>query len=181
MKIAIVSGSARPARQSHYVALEIMKRLEQLDEVELMLLDPRERPLPVLEYIYARHPSPTPAMIWWKEKIDAADAYLWVTPEHNSSFSGAIKNALDYFYEEYAGKPMGIVAVSSGAMGGINAVHALQPVCLRIGGILMPNFMITPKVKTLFDETGRLTDEAYAQRLEKFLHQFVEFSKKHSK
>lgn len=181
MKIAIVSGSARPQRQSHKVALEIERRLKGKEGIEPFLLDVREHPLPLLEYIYSSHPSPTSAMHWWKEKIDQADAYIWVSPEHNSSFSGAIKNALDYFYEEYGGKPMSIVTVSAGAMGGVNAANALQHVCLRLGGILLPNFMITPKVKSVFNDNGELVDEAYAGRLDKFLQQFISFCHKHHK
>jgi NAD(P)H-dependent FMN reductase len=36
-----------------------------------------------------------------QSKINDAEGYLAVTPEYNVSTSGAMKNTLDYFLEEY--------------------------------------------------------------------------------
>ena len=147
-----------------------------MENREPLLLDVKEKALPLLEAIYQNHPSPTENMHWWKQQLDQAEALLLVTPEHNASYSGALKNTLDYFYDEYKGKPMAIIAVSSGVLGGVNAAVALQHFCLKVGGLLMPNYLITPKVSTLFTD-DRLTDPAYQERLDKFLKQFMEFSK----
>ena len=181
MKIIIISGSARPNRQSHKIALEVLKRLEALENIQPALLDVREKPLPLLESIYRNHPNPTENMHHWKKELDQADAFLIVSPEHNGSYSGALKNTLDHFFEEYSNKPMGIIAVSAGALGGINAAMALQHFCLKVGGLLMPAFLITPKVQSLFDADGILIDESYSKRLDKFLHQFIEFSQRMNK
>jgi len=181
MKIIIISGSARPNRQSHKIALEVLKRLEALENIQPALLDVREKPLPLLESIYRNHPNPTENMHHWKKELDQADAFLIVSPEHNGSYSGALKNTLDHFFEEYSNKPMGIIAVSAGALGGINAAMALQHFCLKVGGLLMPAFLLTPKVQSLFDADGILIDESYTKRLDKFLHQFIEFSQRMNK
>ena len=181
MKIIIISGSARPNRQSHKIALEVLKRLEALENIQPALLDVREKPLPLLESIYRNHPNPTENMHHWKKELDQADAFLIVSPEHNGSYSGALKNTLDHFFEEYSNKPMGIIAVSAGALGGINAAMALQHFCLKVGGLLMPAFLLTPKVQSLFDADGILIDESYTKRLDKFLHQFIEFSQRLNK
>ncbi|GAB2674940.1 hypothetical protein GCM10027036_30700 [Flavihumibacter cheonanensis] len=181
MKIIIISGSARPNRQSHKIALEVLKRLEPLENIQPALLDVREKPLPLLESIYRNHPNPTENMHHWKKEFDQADAFIIVSPEHNGSYSGALKNTLDHFFEEYNNKPMGIIAVSAGALGGTNAAMALQHFCLKVGGLLMPAFLITPKVQSLFDADGILIDESYSKRLDKFLHQFIEFSQRMNK
>ncbi len=178
MKIVLISGSARPKRQSHKIAMEAFNRLGAMDNIQTSLLDVREKALPLLESIYRTHPAPTDNMHHWKKELDQADAILLVSPEHNGSYSGALKNSLDYFFEEYSDKPMGIITVSAGALGGINAAMALQHFCLKVGGYLMPSFLITPKVQSLFDEEGNLIDEAYSRRLDKFLLQFIDFSKK---
>lgn len=181
MKVTIISGSARPNRQSHKIALEVLKRLEASENIQPTILDVREKPLPLLESIYRNHPAPTENMHHWKKELDQADAFLIVSPEHNGSYSGALKNTLDHFYEEYNSKPMGIIAVSAGALGGINAAMALQHFCLKVGGYLLPAFLLTPKVQSLFDPEGSLIDESYSKRLDKFLHQFIEFSQRLSK
>lgn len=181
MKVTIISGSARPNRQSHKIALEVLMRLEDIENIQPSLLDVRENPLPLLESIYRNHPAPTENMHYWKKELDQADAFLIVSPEHNGSYSGALKNTLDHFYEEYNSKPMGIIAVSAGALGGINAAMALQHFCLKVGGYLLPAFLLTPKVQSLFDPEGSLIDESYSKRLDKFLHQFIEFSQRMNK
>lgn len=179
MKIAVISGSMRPKRQSHKIAVEIVKRLKEQNDIEPILLDIKEKPLPLLESTYKSHPSPTDNMHWWKEQLDQAHGIIIVSPEYNSSFSGPLKNTLDYFFEEYKGKPMAIATASSGVLGGIHAAHALQQFCLKVGGILQPAFLIGPKVQTLFDESGQLTDETYATKLNKFLTDFASFCQKH--
>ena len=52
----------------------------------------------------------------WSRKIDAAAAFVFVTPQYNWGYPAALKNALDHLYKEWAGKPA--VIVSYGARGG---------------------------------------------------------------
>jgi NAD(P)H-dependent FMN reductase len=74
--------------------------------------------------------------IAWAERVAAADAFLFVTPEYNYSYSPALKNALDYLHYEWAGKPVGLVSYG-GLAGGTRGVAALQPVlsALRMSGV----------------------------------------------
>jgi FMN reductase len=41
-----------------------------------------------------------------------ADAFILASPDYHGSMSGALKNFLDYFYEEFAGKVFGYVVAS---------------------------------------------------------------------
>jgi NAD(P)H-dependent FMN reductase len=107
--------------------------------------------------------------------LDQTEAFVVVSPEHNGSFPGALKNSMDYFFNEYAHKVFGIVGVSSGMLGGIGAVKSLQQYILRLKGIVLPEFLITPHVGKLFDG-GQLHDSGYAERIEKFLDAFLNFS-----
>lgn len=43
--------------------------------------------------------------------------------------------------------------------------------------ILLPSFLITPKVQSLFKD-GKLTDEGYAKRLDGFLAEYAWLAKK---
>lgn len=40
----------------------------------------------------------------WAAKVAEFDGYIFVTPEHNHSTSGVLKNALDYVYREWNNK-----------------------------------------------------------------------------
>src|SRR5471032_406183 len=58
----------------------------------------------------------------FKQKIEAANGLLFVTPEYNRSIPGVLKNALDWGSRPYgenawAGKPAGVLGVSVGAIG----------------------------------------------------------------
>src|SRR5437016_10980619 len=74
----------------------------------------------------------TPAQ-WtaFRQRVKAADAVLFVTPEYNRSVPAALKNALDvgsrpYGQSVWDGKPGAVVSVSPGAVGGFGANHHLR-------------------------------------------------------
>jgi FMN reductase len=46
------------------------------------------------------------------EAIAWADAVILASPDYHGSMSGALKNFLDYFYEEFAGKVFGYIVAS---------------------------------------------------------------------
>ena len=64
-----------------------------------------------------------PHTLAWKADIDAADAIIIVTPEYNGFFPAPLKNAVDYLYAEWEGKPLALVGYGFG--GGQRATTAL--------------------------------------------------------
>src|SRR5204862_5413477 len=67
----------------------------------------------------------------FRERVRAADAVLFVTPEYNRSVPGVLKNAIDvgsrpYGKSVWTGKPGAVVSVSPGALGGFGANHNLR-------------------------------------------------------
>ena len=65
---------------------------------------------------------PRRAIVEFKQRIAAADAVLFVTPEYNRSMPGALKNAIDaasrpYGKSAWDGKPGAVISVSLGALG----------------------------------------------------------------
>jgi NAD(P)H-dependent FMN reductase len=55
----------------------------------------------------------------WSEKIASFQGYIFVIPEYNYGLAGGTKNAIDYLYNEWPGKPVAIV--SYGTKGGSRA------------------------------------------------------------
>jgi NAD(P)H-dependent FMN reductase len=58
--------------------------------------------------------------------VQQYDAFIFVTPQYNWSIPASLKNALDYLFHEWAGKPAGIV--SYGSKGGVKAAEHLRSV-----------------------------------------------------
>ena len=57
----------------------------------------------------------------WSARVDAADAFVFVTPEYNYGVPAALKNAIDYLNTEWAYKPVGFVSY-----GGIFAGYPIR-------------------------------------------------------
>ena len=101
----------------------------------------------------------------FKAKIKAADALLIVTPEHNFSVPGMLKNAIDWASRpprdnSFAGKPVAIMSASTGMLGGSRAQYHLRQMCvfLDMHPVNKPEVFVTFAGQK-FDEEGRLTDE----------------------
>lgn len=126
IKIAIIVGSTRPGRKADSVARWVhdiaVKRANAAFEIvdikdyNLPLLD---EPVPPSQGKYSQPHTKT-----WAAKIAAFDAYVFVTPEYNHGISGALKNAIDYLYQEWNNKAAGFVAY--GSAGGTRAVESLR-------------------------------------------------------
>jgi NAD(P)H-dependent FMN reductase len=105
-----VLGVAGSIRQGSYstralkIALEYAKkqgaevRLLELNRLVLPLYDPGAPASKEVEHT-------TEAIAW-------ADAFILASPDYHGSVSGALKNFLDYFYEEFAGKVFGYIVAS---------------------------------------------------------------------
>ncbi|MBL7258974.1 NADPH-dependent FMN reductase [Paractinoplanes lichenicola] len=60
------------------------------------------------------------------ERLDAADGYVFVTPEYNNSYPGSLKRAIDWHYREWMFKPATVL--SYGVQGGLLATEHLRGV-----------------------------------------------------
>jgi len=116
-------------------------------------------------------PAPVTAL---REKIRAADALLIATPEYNFSFSGVLKNALDWVSRPpddmvTIRKPVAIVG-AGGRLGSARARYPRREVCGCLGMLPVPR----PEIFVLnawerFDTDGRLTDQAVIRQLGELL------------
>jgi NAD(P)H-dependent FMN reductase len=125
-KVGIILGSTRPGRNGEAVARWVYDIASKRDDAEFELVDLADYPLPHLD-------EPVPPSLGqytkphtkeWAAKIASFDAYVFVTPEYNHSTSGALKNAIDYLYQEWNNKAAGFV--SYGSVGGTRAVEHLR-------------------------------------------------------
>jgi chromate reductase len=131
-------------------------------------------------------PDAPPAYDVFRERIKAADAVLFATPEYNRSVPGALKNAIDvgsrpYGASAWNGKPAAVVSVSPGALGAFGANHHLRQslVFLNMPTLQMPEAYIG-NAFNLFGDDGELTNEATAEFLSAFAQTFADWIEKNA-
>jgi NAD(P)H-dependent FMN reductase len=128
VRIGIVLGSTRPGRLGKPVADWVYDRASTRNDATFELLDIADFNLPLLD-------EPLPPSLGrytqdhtkkWSEAVARFDGYIFVTGEYNHSIPAALKNALDYLYQEWNNKAAGFV--SYGSAGGTRAVEHLRAV-----------------------------------------------------
>jgi len=177
MKIVIISGSVRKGRKSHQLTLELQQRFIRNCQAQTEVIDLAESQLPVLEdEQFQTHPSPSPVMLEIHHKLNDADAIIFLSPEYHGSYTGALKNAVDYYWSEFQKKPIGVVATSSGKFGGINTSTQLQQLVLSLGAYPMPLKLLAPNVQHAFNAEGILVDEGLSKTMDKYVAEFIWFA-----
>ena len=115
----------------------------------------------------------------FRERVKAADAVLFVTPEYNRSVPAVLKNALDVGSRPYGSsvwdrKPGAIVSGSPGAIGAFGANHHLRQslVFLNVPTMQQPEAYVG-NVHKLFDENGNLINDGTRKFLQEFMKAFA--------
>jgi NAD(P)H-dependent FMN reductase len=105
-----VLGVGSSMRQGSYstTALNMILDMAKGNDAETKLLDLRQTNLPML---YAAKDD-THEIGQVTELVEWADAYILATPDYHGSMSGSLKNFLDYFWSEFAGKTFGYIVAS---------------------------------------------------------------------
>ena len=175
MRVAIIIGSIREGRQSQKAAYYLQKKLA-VRLIDTDIIDLAEYPLPFMEERITLDPNPPVNALLISEKLKNADAIILVTPEYQGSFTGVLKNALDYFLPEFLKKVVGVATTAGGRMGGINASVQLQHVILSMGAYPLPQKLIVSEIQNAFDEEFNPKHELLAKQGEKFVDEFVWFA-----
>jgi NAD(P)H-dependent FMN reductase len=131
-KIAIVVSSTRPTRFADIPTAWIKAQAEARGDMDVEVVDLRDFPMPFFAEVASNAWAPTqdPTAQKWQKKIAEFDGYIFVVAEYNRSVTGALKNALDQAYVEWARKPFGSIAY--GSMGGANALGHLQNIGVEL-------------------------------------------------
>jgi NAD(P)H-dependent FMN reductase len=171
-KLLVVVASTRPGRVGPVVADWFLARAKDhagfdvevadLAELNLPMMDEPHHPrLKRYEHEHTKN---------WSAIVESADAFVFVMPEYNYTFTAPLKNAIDYLHGEWAYKPVGFVSYG-GLSGGLRAVQSLKGVVTTLNmfplaasvalpfvpslitdGALHPNELTEGSAKTMLDE-----------------------------
>ena len=172
--VAVVVGSLR----KDSVARKVARAIEALAPPNLKFDEVPIGDLPL--YNQDSEADPPQAYVAFRDRIRAADAVLFATPEYNRSVPGGLKNAIDvgsrpYGQSAWNGKPAAVVSVSPGAIGGFGANQHLRQSLVFLN---MPPLQLEAYIGnafSLFDENGKLVNESTAEFLRGFAQSFADW------
>jgi NAD(P)H-dependent FMN reductase len=173
----IVIASTRPGRGGDSVARWFIERATEHDAFELHVVDLAELNLPPLDEPnhprlrqYTRRHTRE-----WSEQVEAADAFVFVTPEYNHGYPASLKLAIDYLHHEWRYKPVGFVSYGGVAAGTRSVEQLLQvvtavrlmPVIEQVNipfyqqfidddGVVQANQVMDDAAETLLDQLVRM-------------------------
>jgi len=161
--IPVLKGTVRKGARSTAVAGLMVERLAAQPDVETLLID--------LERlgIDAGGEGTDLKDAAFSSLIDRSDGLVIVAPEYNHGYPGSLKHALDTNYTEYVHKPVGLVGVSTGVLGGARMIENLLPVLRAVGLVPIQRDATVGNVADAFDQDGRLKDEGVLRRIDGML------------
>lgn len=174
--ITILVGTNRPDANSRKIAHEIKSIYHDL-EVESKLLDLIDLPPELFApTAYAEKPD---AFNPFAEAILGAEGLHVVTPEYNGGFPGVLKYFIDMlpFPESFEGRAVAFTGLAAGQFGALRPVEQLQQLFSYRNGHLYPNRVFIPKVNSVIDDSGKLTDGQLKERLVAQAKGFAKFVK----
>jgi NAD(P)H-dependent FMN reductase len=126
-KIALIAGSTRTPRVCTNIASWVhdVLKTRPSDDLQIEPIAIADFNLPI--YDESVVPSMVPALRQftkehskkWSSTIASFQGYIFVIPEYNGGMAGGTKNAIDYLFNEWPGKPVAII--SYGVQGGSQA------------------------------------------------------------
>lgn len=175
LKLGIVVGSARRDSINRKLAQALARLGADKFETKFLKIDD----LPIYNQDLE---TDLPATVKrFKAEIAAADAILFVTPEHNRSIPTLLKNAIDWGSRPYGtsawiGKPAATTGTSGGAMSSALAQQHLRQILGNIGMHVMGGEAYIAFRPELIDAQQNVADENVRRFLKNFMDQFAAYA-----
>lgn len=166
LRIPVVLGSVRVNRRSFHPARLLNARVAANGH-HTQQIDLRDLNLPTYDGNPSNDEHSSVQLL--REIIAGADALIWLTPEYNHSFTSATKNAIDYLGRELWRKPVAVVGLSSGMLGGARAVEQLNLVLIELRAVPIRESVYFSDACALFNAEGQLLRPDFVRRIDAML------------
>ena len=127
-----------------------------------------------------------PDVIKLKQLMFDHPAWIICSPEYNGSYTGLLKNTIDWAsspvksdpawqdgFKPFAGKVVGLLSASPGAMGGLRSQSHLTPLLINLQCWVAPKAFALGRAAEAFDADGNLTSEAHIKQVQAVIDQVV--------
>jgi NAD(P)H-dependent FMN reductase len=167
-----VLGVGSSMRQGSYstTVLNMILDMAKGNGAETKLLDLRQTNLPML---YAAKDD-THEIVQVTELVEWADAYILATPDYHGSMSGSLKNFLDYFWSEFAGKTFGYIVASHEK--GLTVMDQMRTAVRQCYGWSIP-YGVSINPEDDFDNKRKVINKRLSSRLDMLARDLVVYGK----
>lgn len=158
LKLHVIICSTRPGRVGPSVANWFTSYAKSNSQFDVALIDLADFELPVFDE--PKHPAMRDYQHdhtkRWSASVDAADAYIFVTPEYNYCAPPSFYNALNYLVKEWGYKPAGFVGYG-GASGGLRAIQQAKTLVTTLRMMPVTECVMVPMVGAMIDDNKTFT------------------------
>lgn len=158
LKVLAVVGSTHAAAVIRVVVNRVADDL-RTSGCAVDVLDLSQEPLALFN---AETAYQQPGFAALKARVEAADVFVLGTPDYHGSISSALKNFLDHFWREFAGKLFVTVVVSHEK--GLTVMDQVRTVARQCYAWSLPYGVSFAEKQDVSE--GRVTSEALQRRLE---------------
>ena len=180
--ITVISGTNRKGSRCKVFAQQYFEFLREAVGEEavrfLALEDISQEWLAADMYIQERQ-DPELAAIQ-DEYVLPAQAFVFISPEYNGSFPGALKLFIDacsirQYAANFKGKKAALVGVSTGRAGNLRGMSHLAGVLNYLGTVTMPDQLPISRIAELLNADMHITDEVTLAVMKAHAEEFVRF------
>ena len=177
LKLGVVVGSNRKESINRKLALALAKLGNEAFDAKLIQIDD----LPIYNQDLEQ-PVPAP-VARFKADVEASNALLFVTPEHNRSIPAVLKNAIDWGARPWGktswpNKPAAITGTSGGAISTAVVQQHLRAVLGDLGLNLMGGEAYILFKPDLIGDNHNVSDNNVRDFLKAFIDKFAVFAGK---
>src|SRR5690349_5657036 len=162
LKVLAVVGSLNRASATRGVILYVATQLRALG-CEVDVLDLTEEPLALFNPDSAHGAAGFDTL---KGRVEKANVYVLGTPDYHGSISSAMKNFLDHFWHEFAGKLFAPIVASHEK--GLTVTDQFRTVARQCYAWTMPYGMSFADQVDVRD--GKIISDSFSNRVQMFVH-----------
>lgn len=176
LKLGVIVGSNRRESINRKLAQALAKLGSDAFAAKVIQIDD----LPIYNQ---DNEQPVPAPVArFKADIEAADALLFVTPEHSRSIPAVLKNAVDwgarpYGKNSWTGKPAAVTGTSGGVIStAVAQTHLRSVLNSGVGMHVLGGEAYIQFKPELIDAAGNIADDSARKFLKTFIDNFAGFA-----
>lgn len=171
LPLLIFAGSTRAQSHNRRLA-HIAADMARNAGAQVTHLELADYELPIYNADLEARGTPA-AAIRLKEIFHAHPAWVICSPEYNGSYTGLLKNTIDWVsspvksdpawtdgLKPFEGKVVGLLSASPGALGGLRSLSHLSPMLLNLQCWLTPKQFALSRANEAFDPEGQLFAES---------------------